>query len=73
MGLAELLAAAIVVTPATAPASLRMTISSSALGWLGQRNPTLDPRMGTLNLTSDDKRALVAFLKALSGTVTEGF
>jgi cytochrome c peroxidase len=52
-------------------ATLEQVVDFYALG--GRRNPTLDPRMRTLDLTNDDKRALVAFLKALSGTVTEGF
>jgi cytochrome c peroxidase len=39
----------------------------------GRRNSGLDPRMRPLTLNADDKRALIAFLKALSGTVTEGF
>jgi len=39
----------------------------------GRRGPNLDSRMRPLTLNIDDKRALVAFLKALSGTVTEGF
>ncbi len=38
----------------------------------GNRNPNLDPRMRSLNLSSDEQRQLVAFLKALSGRVTEG-
>lgn len=52
-------------------ATLEEVVDFYALG--GRRNFTLDPRMRTLELTNDDKRALVAFLKALSGTVTEGF
>ena len=38
----------------------------------GVRNPGQDPRMRPLNLSADEKRQLVAFLKALSGRITEG-
>ena len=38
----------------------------------GRRNPTLDPEIRPLRLTSAERRALVAFLKSLSGTVREG-
>ena len=38
----------------------------------GGRNPYLDPRLRPVDLTADEKRQLVAFLKALSGRVTEG-
>ena len=38
----------------------------------GIRNPNQDPRMRPLNLSADEKRQLVAFLKALSGRITEG-
>jgi cytochrome c peroxidase len=33
----------------------------------GNANPHLDPELHTLRLTSEDKRALVLFLKALNG------
>lgn len=38
----------------------------------GRVNPSLDVRIRPLNLTVDEKRALVAFLKTLSGKVTDG-
>jgi len=38
----------------------------------GNQNPHLDPELKPLRLTSEDKRALVAFLRSLSGTITEG-
>jgi cytochrome c peroxidase len=38
----------------------------------GRRNPNLDPEIRPLRLTMGEKRALVAFLKSLSGTVREG-
>lgn len=38
----------------------------------GRRNPAQDPEIRPLRLTSAEKRALVAFLKSLSGTVREG-
>jgi cytochrome c peroxidase len=38
----------------------------------GVRNPSLDPRMRTLNLTEEEKRQLVAFMKAINGRITEG-
>ena len=37
----------------------------------GRPNPSLDPEIHPLALRNDEKRALVAFLKALSGTVTQ--
>jgi len=37
-----------------------------------QPNPHLDRRIQRLDLTADEKAALVAFLRALSGTVSEG-
>jgi cytochrome c peroxidase len=52
-------------------ATLEQVVDFYAQG--GRRNPALDPRMRPLDLTNDDKRALVEFLKALSGIVTEGF
>lgn len=38
----------------------------------GARNEHLDPEMRELRLTAEEKAALVAFLRALSGTVREG-
>jgi cytochrome c peroxidase len=38
----------------------------------GRRNPNQDPRMRPLNLSVDEQRALVAFLKTLNGKITEG-
>ena len=38
----------------------------------GRANPYLDPELHELQLTNADKRALVAFLKSLSGTIREG-
>jgi cytochrome c peroxidase len=38
----------------------------------GRSNPAQDPEIRPLKLTSAEKRALVAFLKSLSGTVREG-
>jgi cytochrome c peroxidase len=38
----------------------------------GVRNPNQDRRMRPLNLSADEKRQLVAFLKALNGRITEG-
>jgi cytochrome c peroxidase len=38
----------------------------------GVRNPWLDAMIEPLRLSGDEKRALVAFLKALSGTVKHG-
>jgi cytochrome c peroxidase len=38
----------------------------------GRRNPHLDPRVRPLNLSSGERAALVAFLKALNGDVREG-
>lgn len=38
----------------------------------GNRNPQLDPRMRPLRLDPTEKRQLVAFLRALSGRITEG-
>lgn len=39
----------------------------------GRENPLVDPEMRPLKLTPDEKRALVAFLKSLSGRVSEGW
>jgi cytochrome c peroxidase len=38
----------------------------------GVGNPNLDPRMRPARFSSDEKRQMVAFLKALSGRITEG-
>ena len=38
----------------------------------GKSNPALDPEIHELRLTADEKAALVAFLKALNGTVRDG-
>ena len=38
----------------------------------GNRNPYLDPELRPLKLTTEEKRALVAFLHTLTGTVREG-
>jgi cytochrome c peroxidase len=38
----------------------------------GNPNPWLDPELRPLQLSPDDKRALVAFLRSLSGTIREG-
>jgi cytochrome c peroxidase len=38
----------------------------------GGRNPYLDPRLRPFTLTGGEKRQLVAFLKTLSGRITEG-
>ena len=38
----------------------------------GDRNPNLDRRMRPLQLSADEKAQLVAFMKALSGRVTDG-
>lgn len=38
----------------------------------GNRNPNIDPDIAELRLTDDEKTALVAFLKALNGTVKDG-
>jgi cytochrome c peroxidase len=39
----------------------------------GRENPLIDPEMHPLKLTGDEKRALVEFLKSLSGRVSEGW
>jgi len=39
----------------------------------GRENPAIDPEMRKLNLTAVEKRALVEFLKSLSGKVSEGW
>jgi cytochrome c peroxidase len=38
----------------------------------GRANPNLDPEIQPLKLTVEEKRALVAFLKSLSGEIREG-
>ena len=38
----------------------------------GRLNPFLDPAIHPLNLTEDERRALLAFLQSLSGSVLEG-
>jgi cytochrome c peroxidase len=38
----------------------------------GRPNPSLDPEIRPLKLTTDEKQSLAAFLRALTGTVTEG-
>jgi cytochrome c peroxidase len=38
----------------------------------GRPNPNLDPDIRPLNLTADDKAALLAFLRSLSGRVSGG-
>ena len=39
----------------------------------GRRNPALDPRLRPLGFTPVEKQAVVAFLKALTGRISEGF
>jgi cytochrome c peroxidase len=38
----------------------------------GRDSASLDPEMRRLSLSPEEKRALVAFLRTLSGTVREG-
>ena len=38
----------------------------------GRPNPSLDPEVRPLKFTDDEKQSLVAFLGALTGTVTDG-
>jgi len=38
----------------------------------GRPNPAIDPELHPLDLSVDEKQALVAFLKSLSGTIREG-
>ena len=38
----------------------------------GRSNPALDPENRPLRLTVEERRALVAFLKSLSGQIREG-
>ena len=35
----------------------------------GNRNPGLDPELRALHLTANEKRAIVAFLRSLTGTI----
>ena len=39
----------------------------------GKQNPFLDRELRPLRLTEDEKTALMAFLRSLTGTVTDGF
>lgn len=39
----------------------------------GRENPMIDPEIRELHLTPEEKRAVVEFLKSLSGTVSEGW
>ena len=39
----------------------------------GNRNPHLDADIRPLNLTAEEKKALVAFLNALSGNIRSGW
>jgi cytochrome c peroxidase len=39
----------------------------------GNANPRLDENMAPLHLSTEEKRALIAFLRALSGSVRDGF
>jgi cytochrome c peroxidase len=38
----------------------------------GNKNPNLDPEIRALNLTVEEKKAIVAFLSALNGSIREG-
>jgi cytochrome c peroxidase len=38
----------------------------------GNPNPNLDPELRPLHLTAAEKRALLAFLESLSGSISEG-
>ena len=38
----------------------------------GNRNPNLDSELQPIGFSSEEKRALVAFLRSLSGVVREG-
>ena len=38
----------------------------------GRANPSLDPEIRRLQLTAEEKRALILFLESLSGTIREG-
>ena len=38
----------------------------------GNTNPHLDPELRPLQLTPEEKQALAAFLRSLSGTIREG-
>jgi cytochrome c peroxidase len=39
----------------------------------GRPHPSLDAEMGKLDLSASEKKALAAFLRALSGVVKDGF
>jgi len=51
-------------------ATLEAVVEFYASG--GIQNPNLDPRMRPVRLTAEEKRQLVAFMKALSGRITDG-
>ena len=51
-------------------AALEQVVDFYDLG--GTPNPHLDAAIRPLRLTTEEKEALVAFLRALSGTVSEG-
>ena len=51
-------------------ASLEAVVDFYADG--GRPNPFLDRDVRPLKLTRDEKRALVAFLRSLTGTVSDG-
>ncbi len=38
----------------------------------GNPNPYLDPELRRLQLTAEEKKSLLAFLRSLSGTIQEG-
>ena len=38
----------------------------------GHKNPNLDPELHPLNLSDEEKAALIAFLQALSGHISDG-
>ena len=38
----------------------------------GRKNPNLDPELRPLNLSAEEKAALIAFLQALSGQISDG-
>jgi len=38
----------------------------------GRGNPSLDPEIRRLRLSEDEKQAIVAFLRSLSGSIREG-
>jgi cytochrome c peroxidase len=39
----------------------------------GRPNPALDPKIRPLGLTADEKAAVVAFLRSLTGELQEGW